>query len=381
MESYTLGNTTDLNLLELADPSKTTNIQHVKQSDSEDTFLVDRDNDDEPNNKNDANNSRNSSRHNDDSEDSRSDMSSERSSKSSGRNNEPRNVPNSAKFEPPLFGSGIPQAVPLNNNIPTFSNNNQNRENRDIKDNPILKRIEEEENRRKLKFKRHEVFDALMDLKNNKKITLTREYSFNDNLEDMEDELEYHRYIKSKENKLKMAKKGFLYAAFGLEWLNTKDPFGFGLQLDGYHEAMKEDVDDFDEVFKQLIDKYSPHSTRSHPEMQFLLMFCASVAFHHAQNSKSEGLMGTAMKMGSGVAKEQFFSKMKGENDREKKEKMLNILKEKKKKKEQEQMKKQEKKTNNNEAQVSNTELLRGIKSGLKNKDSSSITMTETTNK
>ena len=87
-----------------------------------------------------------------------------------------------------------------------------------------------------------------------KGITLTKKYTMESPLAEMKGEYEMIKADKEKKNSIKFQQKILLACVSGLEFLNNKfDPFD--LKLDGWSEAVNENVDEYDEVFGELHEK------------------------------------------------------------------------------------------------------------------------------
>ena len=72
-------------------------------------------------------------------------------------------------------------------------------------------------------------------------------------------------------------------AITGLEFLNNKfDPFD--LRLDGWAEQISENVDDYDEIFGELHEKYKSKATMA-PEFKLLFQLGGSACMLHMTNS------------------------------------------------------------------------------------------------
>ena len=68
----------------------------------------------------------------------------------------------------------------------------------------------------------------------------------------------------------------------GLEFLNNRyDPMG--AKLDGWSESIMENINDYDDVFEELIEKYKT-SIESPPEIRLLLMLGGSAFMFHLTN-------------------------------------------------------------------------------------------------
>ena len=105
---------------------------------------------------------------------------------------------------------------------------------------------------------------------NNQGVRTSMNYNMNSNLDDMRNE-----YIKLKKqrdttNSVKFQRKILMAAVSGAEFLNSKfDPFD--VKLDGWSESVNESIEDFDEVFEQLYDKYGGGGEIA-PELKLVMM-------------------------------------------------------------------------------------------------------------
>ena len=69
----------------------------------------------------------------------------------------------------------------------------------------------------------------------------------------------------------------------GAEFLNNKfDPFD--IKLDGWSESVNENINDFDEVFEELAEKYGGKSEMA-PELKLLMMLGGSAFMFHLTNT------------------------------------------------------------------------------------------------
>ena len=108
-------------------------------------------------------------------------------------------------------------------------------------------------------------------------------YNMNSNLDEMRNE-----YIKLKKqrdtsNSVKFQRKILMAAVSGAEFLNSKfDPFD--VKLDGWSESVNESVEDFDEVFEQLYEKYGGGGEVA-PELKLVMMLGGSAFMFHLSNT------------------------------------------------------------------------------------------------
>lgn len=106
----------------------------------------------------------------------------------------------------------------------------------------------------------------------------------NDNtLEEIEGE--YNRLVDAQklEGSLRFQRQMLMGAITGLEFLNNKfDPFD--IKLEGWSESVHTNIDDFDEIFEELYDKYKNRANMP-PEMRLLVAVAGSGFMCHVSNS------------------------------------------------------------------------------------------------
>lgn len=122
-------------------------------------------------------------------------------------------------------------------------------------------------------------------------IQLEQRFDMNSNLEDMEGELE--RIVNERQmiNAVKKQRNLLVMLVNGLEFLNNKyDPFG--AQLDGWGETLREDLDNYDDIFMELYEKYKDKSKFA-PEVRLIFSIIMSgVGFHMTQSMMKAVLPG-----------------------------------------------------------------------------------------
>jgi len=122
-----------------------------------------------------------------------------------------------------------------------------------------------------------------------KGIALTKKYTMESPLAEMKGEYEMIKADKEKKNSVKFQQKILLACVSGLEFLNNKfDPFD--IKLDGWSEAVNENVDEYDEVFGELHEKYGG-KTKMAPELKLLFMLGGSAAMLHMTNTMFKSSM------------------------------------------------------------------------------------------
>lgn len=113
--------------------------------------------------------------------------------------------------------------------------------------------------------------------------TLSKHFSMDNNLEEIQ--LEYDRLVDAKnlEASIRFQRQCLMGAVTGMEFLNGKfNPFDW--QLEGWSESVHENVEDYDEVFEELYDKYKGRGNMP-PEAKLLMSLVGSGFMFHMSNS------------------------------------------------------------------------------------------------
>jgi hypothetical protein len=135
----------------------------------------------------------------------------------------------------------------------------------------------EEELREKFKYVR-----KLDDLEK-KGISLSKRYNMESDLDEMIGEYETIIAEKEKSNAIKFQGKMMMACITGLEFLNSKfDPFD--IKLDGWGEQINENIDDYDDIFAELHEKYKSKAKMS-PELKLLFQLGGSAIMVHMSNT------------------------------------------------------------------------------------------------
>ena len=122
-----------------------------------------------------------------------------------------------------------------------------------------------------------------------KGIKLTKKYDMESNLLEMKGE--YESIISEKENKnsVKFQGKMLMACITGIEFLNNRfDPFD--VKLDGWSEQINENIDDYDDIFTELHEKYKSKATMA-PELKLLFQLGGSAMMVHMTNSMFKSAM------------------------------------------------------------------------------------------
>lgn len=120
-------------------------------------------------------------------------------------------------------------------------------------------------------------------------VTVSKKYNMDDKLEEMQGEYEMIKNDISKKNSVKFQSKMLMAFVSGIEFLNNRfDPFD--IKLDGWGESINENIDEYDEVFGELHDKYGS-KTKMAPELKLLFMIGGSAAMIHMTNTMFKSAM------------------------------------------------------------------------------------------
>lgn len=131
---------------------------------------------------------------------------------------------------------------------------------------------------------------ALLELermKNNKGIRMSKRYSLNDKLEDIEFELKRHQLHIEEETTVTFMKDTLRLCFGGIEMANHK--LGPWLDLDGWASSCSEQLDKWDPALSRIYRKYCKKRTMS-PESEIVLGIVSSMGMHHCRKTFSKSL-------------------------------------------------------------------------------------------
>ena len=118
---------------------------------------------------------------------------------------------------------------------------------------------------------------------------LTKKYSMESSLEEMQGEYEMIISEKEKTNSCKFQGRMLMAAVTGLEFLNNRfDPFD--VKLDGWSEQLNENINDYDEIFGELHEKYKSKAKMA-PELKLLFQLGGSAIMVHMTNTMFKSAM------------------------------------------------------------------------------------------
>ena len=134
----------------------------------------------------------------------------------------------------------------------------------------------------KEKKEKSEILSKLQRLEQ-KGFPVSKRYTMDNTLEEMNQE--YNRLVdaRSLEASLRFQRQALMSVVTGLEWANSRfDPFD--VKLDGWSEAVHENVEDFDEIFEELYDKYKERG-KMPPEARLMMALAGSGFMCHVSNT------------------------------------------------------------------------------------------------
>ena len=116
-----------------------------------------------------------------------------------------------------------------------------------------------------------------------KGVELTKKYTMDDPLLEMQGEYEMIMDEKTKQNSVKFQGNMLMACINGIEFLNSRfDPFD--IKLDGWGEQVNENISDYDEIFGELHDKYKSKASLA-PELKLLFQLGGSAMMVHMTNT------------------------------------------------------------------------------------------------
>ena len=119
--------------------------------------------------------------------------------------------------------------------------------------------------------------------------SLTKKYSMDSPLAELQGEYEMIISEKEKSNSVKFQGKMLMAAITGLEFMNNRfDPFD--LKMDGWAEQVNENISDYDEIFSELHEKYKSKA-RMAPELKLLFQLGGSAIMVHMTNTMFKSTM------------------------------------------------------------------------------------------
>lgn len=136
-----------------------------------------------------------------------------------------------------------------------------------------------------------EKFKYIRKLENLEKkgVELSKKYSMESSLQEMMGEYETIMEEKSKQNSVKFQGNMLMAVINGMEYLNGKfDPFD--VKLDGWSDQIQENINDYDDIFGELHEKYKSKASMA-PELKLLFQLGGSAMMVHMTNTMFKSAM------------------------------------------------------------------------------------------
>jgi hypothetical protein len=122
-----------------------------------------------------------------------------------------------------------------------------------------------------------------------KGVNLTKKYSMDSPLAEMQGEYEMIMEEKTKQNSVKFQGNMLMACINGIEFLNNRfDPFD--VKLDGWSEQVNENMTDYDDIFGELYEKYKSKASMA-PELKLLFQLGGSAMMVHMTNTMFKSAM------------------------------------------------------------------------------------------
>lgn len=116
-----------------------------------------------------------------------------------------------------------------------------------------------------------------------KGIPISRKFNMNSDINEMRTEFAKIKRDGEVNSSIKFSRRMLMACVTGLEFMNKRyDPFD--IHLDGWSESVMENVEDYDNVFERLHDKYNS-KVQMPPEFELLLSLAGSAFMFHLTNT------------------------------------------------------------------------------------------------
>ena len=105
-------------------------------------------------------------------------------------------------------------------------------------------------------------------------------FNMNSDLEEMKSE--YNRIVREKEldGSIRFQQKMLMALVSGAEYMNSRyDPFA--AKLEGWSEQVNENINDYDDIFEELHDKYKSSGKKMAPELRLFMSLSGSAFMFH----------------------------------------------------------------------------------------------------
>jgi hypothetical protein len=161
---------------------------------------------------------------------------------------------------------------------PLFSDNNQTATGPGVSLRPQAPRMSPEEEREK----KADLINKLSRLES-KGYQVSKRFTMDNSYDEIKQEFDRLMDARNLEGSIKFQRQMMMGFVTGVELMNNKfNPFDW--QLEGWSESVHENIDDFDEVFEELYDKYKTKGNMP-PEARLLFLLAGSGFMFHMSNN------------------------------------------------------------------------------------------------
>lgn len=135
---------------------------------------------------------------------------------------------------------------------------------------PQQQSLAPQQNEEDTRAKARDYYSKLMGLKKRyKNIDLKKHYTMDSDPQELKEEYEYQYNLKDREVKTRFYKRVVLGGVSIIEMLNTSyDPFN--IDLDKWSESVATEIDDYDDIFNELYEKYKEIGKNLPPEIRLI---------------------------------------------------------------------------------------------------------------
>jgi hypothetical protein len=120
------------------------------------------------------------------------------------------------------------------------------------------------------RYRAREIYEKLQNLVNNYGIKLSKNYTVDDDPNEMETEYNIHKDKIKKETNVKFYKQIILSMIMAIEYLTDKYGSQNDLNLNGWSNRIAQSIDDYDEILEEIHFKYKENFSFNSPELKII---------------------------------------------------------------------------------------------------------------
>ena len=116
-----------------------------------------------------------------------------------------------------------------------------------------------------------------------KGVKIPKQFTMSSNLDEMRSEYERMKNDRNIDVSVRFQRKILMAIITSIEYMNSKfDPFD--VELDGWSESVNDNINDYDDIFEELHEKYKGRANMA-PEIKLMLALGGSAFMFHLRNS------------------------------------------------------------------------------------------------